>query len=98
MYSGEKLSANEQAQYDAHPSVAYGLLSKIPRLEPIAWMIEHQNRPITADDRREAEIGLGAEILRLTLAYERLIHKGRSRTEAVAYSRSPKQRLQPGIL
>src|SRR5579862_2381726 len=31
VYSGEKLSANEQAQYDAHPSVAFTLLSKIPR-------------------------------------------------------------------
>ena len=32
VYSGEKLSPNEQAQYDAHPSVAYDLLSKIPTL------------------------------------------------------------------
>jgi len=39
VYKGEKLSANEQAQYDAHLSVAYDLLSKIPRLEPIARMI-----------------------------------------------------------
>jgi len=84
VYSGEKLSANEQAQYDAHPSVAYDLLSKIPRLEPIAWMIEHQNRPIReADESERKDIRLGAEILRLTLAYEKLIHKGASRTEAV---------------
>jgi response regulator RpfG family c-di-GMP phosphodiesterase len=81
VYSGEKLSANEQAQYDAHPSVAYGLLSKIPRLEPIAWMIEHQNQPFREIDDR-ADMRLGAEILRLTLAYEQLIHKGRSRIEA----------------
>jgi response regulator RpfG family c-di-GMP phosphodiesterase len=84
VYSGEKLSATEQAQYDAHPSVAYGLLSKIPRLEPIAWMIEHQNRsaPEVGEPAR-ADMRLGAEILRLTLAYEKLIHKGASRTEAV---------------
>ena len=80
VYRGEKLLANEQAQYDAHPSVAYGLLSKIPRLEPIAWMIEHQNLPVLEDDDSEAEIRLGAEILRLVLAYEKLIHKGTSRT------------------
>jgi hypothetical protein len=74
---------HEQAQYDAHPSVAFALLSKIPRLEPVAWMIEHQNEPSpkvrgseTADMRR------GAEILRLTLAYERLIQQGASRTDA----------------
>jgi response regulator RpfG family c-di-GMP phosphodiesterase len=83
VYRGEKLSANEQAQYDSHPSVAYGLLSKIPRLEPIAWMIEHQNLPVPEDDDSETEIRMGAEILRLVLAYERLIHKGMSRTEAL---------------
>jgi len=84
VYSGEKLSATEQTQYDAHPSVAYDLLSKIPRLEPIAWMIEHQNRPVReVDDSEKKDMRLGAEILRLTLAYEKLIHKGLSRTEAV---------------
>ena len=84
VYSGEKLSATEQTQYDAHPSVAYDLLSKIPRLEPIAWMIEHQNRPVReVEDSEKKDMRLGAEILRLTLAYEKLIHKGLSRTEAV---------------
>jgi CheY-like chemotaxis protein len=83
VYSGQKLPPNEQAQYDSHPSVAYALLSKIPRLEPLAWMIEHQNRPIEpAAGTDKAEIRLGAEILRLILAYEDAIHKGRSRTEA----------------
>src|SRR5208337_5051205 len=69
VYSGEKLSSSEQAQYDAHPSVAYGLLAKIPRLEPIAWVIEHQNRPVSkVDESDRSEIRMGAEILRLTLA------------------------------
>jgi response regulator RpfG family c-di-GMP phosphodiesterase len=83
VYRGEELTGNERAQYDAHPAVAYALLSKIPRLEPIAWMIEHQNRPVPQEDRAEmADIRLGAEILRLILAYEKAIHQGASRTEA----------------
>ncbi len=85
VYSGQKLSPDEQAQYDAHPSVAYDLLSKIPRLEPIAWMVKHQNRPVDefgSGDSGMADMRLGAEILRITLAYEKLIHKGVSRTEA----------------
>ena len=83
VYSGEKLSPYEQAQYDAHPSVAYGILSKIPRLEPIAWMIEQQNRPVEdADSLQPADLRMGAKILRLVLAYEKLIHNGTSRTEA----------------
>ena len=84
VYSGEQLSTNEQALYDVHPSVASGLISKIPRLEPIAWMIEHQNRPVPeGSDPDMADVRMGAEILRLVLAYEKLIHKGVSRTEAV---------------
>ena len=85
VYNGQKLSANEQKQYDAHPSVAYDLLSKIPRLEPVAWMVKHQNRPVVefgSGDSGMADMRLGAEILRITLAYEKLIHKGVSRTEA----------------
>jgi len=83
VYRGEPITPNEQAQYDAHPGVAYGLLSKIPRLEPIAWMIEHQNRPVSETEGVEVgEMKLGAEILRLILAYEEAIHKGSSRTEA----------------
>ncbi len=84
VYSGEKLSASEQSLYDAHPDVAAGLLSKIPRLEPIAWMIEHQNRPVPeGSDPDMADVHMGAGMLRLVLAYEELIHKGTSRTEAV---------------
>jgi ActR/RegA family two-component response regulator len=84
VYKGEALTPTEQAQYASHPSVAYNLLSKIPRLEPIAWMIEHQNNPIRADGGPEtADLRRGAEILRLILAYEDFIHKGHSRTETV---------------
>jgi response regulator RpfG family c-di-GMP phosphodiesterase len=85
VYAGEKLLANEQTQYDAHPHVAYDLLSKIPRLEPIAWMIDHQNEqlPDAPADSQPTDIRQGAEILRLTLAYEKLIRRGSSRTEAV---------------
>ncbi|HVO64270.1 MAG TPA: HD domain-containing phosphohydrolase [Terriglobales bacterium] len=84
IYKGEALTPNEQAQYAGHPSVAYDLLSKIPRLEPIAWMIEHQNGRIPPEGGPEnADIRRGAEILRLILAYEDLIHKGFSRNETV---------------
>jgi response regulator RpfG family c-di-GMP phosphodiesterase len=83
VYRGETLSPADQALYDAHPGVASGLISKIPRLEPIAWMIEHQNQPISPDDEvAETEMRTGAEILRLILEYEQLIHRGVSRTEA----------------
>jgi CheY-like chemotaxis protein len=83
VYRGEKLMPTEQAQYDAHPNVAHDLLSKIPRLEAIAWMIDQQNKPALAvGDSEPPDIRMGAEILRLILAYEKMIHQGKSRTDA----------------
>jgi CheY-like chemotaxis protein len=87
VYAGENLSSGDQAQFDAHADVAYDLLSKIPRLEPIAWMIKNQNQPaslLESDRAQSSEIQRGAEMLRLILAYEKLVHKGSSRTEAVS--------------
>jgi len=83
VYKGEALSENEQAQYDTHPGVASSLLSKIPRLEPIAWMIGHQNKPVSESEAAQiGEMRQGAEILRMILAYEKAIQSGVSRTEA----------------
>ncbi|MBI3474857.1 MAG: response regulator [Acidobacteria bacterium] len=83
VYRGETLAGDEQAQYDAHPTVAAELLSKIPRLEPIAWMIDHQDRPVPdIAGAAMPDMRLGAKILRLTLAYEKLIHSETPRTEA----------------
>lgn len=83
VYKGETLPPEEQAQYDAHPDVAYQLLSKIPRLEPIAWMVQHQNRPVSqSENTLLPDMRRGAEILRVVLAYEHATHKGASRTEA----------------
>jgi hypothetical protein len=55
VFNDEQLSAAEQTQYDAHPHVAYDLLSKIPRLEPIAWMIKRQNEPLAPPGSGEFE-------------------------------------------
>ena len=83
VYKGDTLSPEEQAQYDSHPNVAYQLLSKIPRLEPIAWMIRHQNRAVSQSENTELpDIRKGAEVLRLVLEYEQATHQGASRTEA----------------
>src|SRR5581483_4246743 len=83
VYKGETLSPNEQVQFDAHPAVAYQLLSKIPRLEPIAWMIQHQNAPVSQSENAQLpDMRRGSPFLRMVLAYEQATHKGASRTEA----------------
>jgi CheY-like chemotaxis protein len=86
VYVGAKLPASEQALYDAHPRITGDLLKSIPRMASVAWMISHQNQPITVDgdirDREMAEMRLGAEILQATLAFDTLVRRGISRTEA----------------
>lgn len=86
VYAGRELTPEEQARFDAHPAVASVLLAKIPRMEPIAWMIAHQNQsaPVEGDlaDREMADMRLGAEILRATLAFDELLCRDMSKTEA----------------
>src|SRR5262249_4982143 len=61
-------------------------LENIPRMEPIAWMIAHQNRPTSVDsdiaDREMAEMRLGADLLQVAIAFDDLLRKGKSRVEA----------------
>lgn len=96
VYAGQKLPPEEQARFDAHPSIARDLLSNIPRLEPVAWMIAHQQSPLSSlRSVKEGEspelISHGAQMLRTALAYDRLLNQGRSHEEALAELRS-----QPG--
>jgi CheY-like chemotaxis protein len=87
VYAGEKLSPEEQVSYDSHPSVARDLLSSIPRMEPIAWMIANQNQipPLDGDiaDRERVDMRLGAKILRVAIDYDDLLHRLGSRMEAL---------------
>jgi len=86
VFAGRTLTPEEQARYDAHPLVARDLLASIPRMEPIAWMIAHQNQAASVEsdlaDREMADMRMGAEILRVTLTFDELLRKGLSRTEA----------------
>jgi CheY-like chemotaxis protein len=89
VYSGQKLSPEDQEQYECHPQVAEELLKNIPRMESVAWMIAHQSKPLTAarsgSSREDADMRLGAQILRAALTYDVLLHVRHSRVEAATY-------------
>jgi response regulator RpfG family c-di-GMP phosphodiesterase len=86
VYGGQELSSQDKARYDSHPLIARDLLSKIPRMEPIAWIVAHQNKPIAVEgdiaDRDKADMRLGAQILQVALGFDDLLRKGLSRVEA----------------
>jgi response regulator RpfG family c-di-GMP phosphodiesterase len=89
-YAGERLSQEEQAQFNAHPRVAIDLLSEIPRLEPIAWMISQQlikeipNEVPGVPASSQKDIVLGAKILKLAVAFDDLTTKRVSIEDAIA--------------
>jgi response regulator RpfG family c-di-GMP phosphodiesterase len=86
VYAGRDLSPEQQAAYNAHPLVARHILESIPRMEPVIWMIAHQNQPDpTGSDavvRDTPEVRQGAEILHAALAFDDLLRRGVTRTEA----------------
>jgi response regulator RpfG family c-di-GMP phosphodiesterase len=101
VYAGHPLPPGEQARFDAHPGVAHDLLSKIPRLESVAWMIAHQNDPAPAlgDPAvlESADVQLGANILRAALAFDDLMAKGISKKEAAKRLARDHKQFDPRI-
>ena len=77
-FVGMKLSLEDQARFDSHPAAAVKLLSGIPRLEPVAWMIGNQLASLIPDEAPAVSADEGAEILqcarilKLAVAYDDL--------------------------
>jgi FixJ family two-component response regulator len=94
-FAGVRMSSEDQARFDTHPAAAMKLLTGIPRLEPIAWMIGNQlmknipsEIPDMSRDPSMAETIRGARILKLAVAYDDLRIKPFSDDEAMARLRS----------
>ncbi len=88
VYAGQKLTPEEQARFETHPQLGRDLISSIPRMEPIAWMIAHQRTVESSDESKpDGEMGpvakLGAEILRISLAFDEAVCKGIEKSQAL---------------
>jgi CheY-like chemotaxis protein len=101
-YGGEPLTPEQQKKYDAHPSVAWQMLSRIPRMEAIAQMIAQQNNPApqvearTIDQKREIEFGI--QMLRCGLAFEGWLGHGLAPADAVKKVRTTLKGIDSTIL
>jgi hypothetical protein len=96
IHAGEPLTPEHEKRYSQHPQIAHDLLARIPRLELVADMILQQNEVPTDLPRSlfpDAEsVRRGAQMLRVSLAFDRLLSAGSERQEALlALSRNPAQ-------
>ncbi|MGD0629297.1 MAG: HD domain-containing phosphohydrolase [Terracidiphilus sp.] len=91
-YAGDHLSPEDKKKFDAHPAVAWEMLSRIPRMEAIAQMIANQNNPHPHVEARnpeeEQQIEFGIQLLQAGLAFERYLARGVSPMEAAGWVRS----------
>ena len=84
-YCGQELTREEQTSFDMHPSVAQDLLSNIPRLDGIAWIIGQQRPGATAPDSQVPKnLRVGAQILRAALAFDGFKIRGMEDSEALS--------------
>jgi len=83
-YQGEELGPEQQHAFDAHPAVARNLLSNIPRLDGIAWIIGNQAAADSDLSKDPSDnLRIGADILRVAIAFDNLKIKGKSDAEAL---------------
>jgi len=84
-YCGRKLSPEQQTMFDMHPSVARNLLSNIPRLDGVAWMVGQQRFGAAVPNTGvPPTLRIGGQILRLAIAFDDLKMKGHSHSGALA--------------
>ena len=81
------LSAKELALYYRHPQIGYELVARIPRMKMVAEIIAHQNFRLSDYESEKIQL-LGsvtvkcAQILKVVLDFDKLLHLGNSPHEA----------------
>ncbi|MBN1517195.1 response regulator [Candidatus Sumerlaeota bacterium] len=88
MRKGEELKADEQKMFLHHPKIGAELISNIPRLEEVSRIVEYQEKNFDgsgppANDIRGEDIPLGARVLHVVLAYDRMLLAGGMEAQAL---------------
>jgi response regulator RpfG family c-di-GMP phosphodiesterase len=101
-FRNDALSDEEARLFRSHPSVGRDLIANIPRLEPIAQIIAHQDArfdggPTRATPRGE-DIPLGARILKAALDFDMLLTIRGSEKLALAEIRGRETWYDPAVV
>ncbi len=87
--AGRGLYLLEQQMYSSHPSIGADLVTNIPRLEPVACMIEQQQKPfkdyaLLEEMTQKSMIDLGSQILKISIALDQMLVRGDEYEKALA--------------
>ncbi|MCU7891650.1 MAG: response regulator [Candidatus Thiodiazotropha sp. (ex Ustalcina ferruginea)] len=97
---GSELSHTESALYESHPVMGARLLKHIPRLEIVAAMVERQNNDVAKIEFQgklstENKAILGGQIIRVAIAYDRLINQGMDENQAIVQLKNNPEYYDP---
>ncbi len=103
VYAGTPLTKSEQSLFASHPLIGYKLLINIPRLEQVASIIKDQQKPFEDYPQKyetsEAHtIAQGAQILKVALDYDQLLHNNVSHADAVKILKEHSRQYNPEIV
>lgn len=104
IFSGITLSDDDEEMYNNHPKIGSRLLEHIPRMENVAFIIEHQlqDYSVYADNREyvedEDELSLAAQILKAAFAYDMLMFRGKSHEEVIRDMSHQQEKYNPRIV
>ncbi|MBN2401420.1 MAG: response regulator [Spirochaetes bacterium] len=84
VYNNKELLPNEFPMFQNHPRIGSEMIANIPRLKPVAKIIEYQEKlyngsGVPKDDIAGENIPLGSRILKLALDFDSLIQSGSKR-------------------
>lgn len=103
LYQGQQLSPDESQLFDMHPGIAANLISKIPRMQPVADIIALQDKRFDGSDSPKGspkgkDIPLGARILKVVLDFDMLESKGFSQEKALNQLKLQWKWYDPSVL
>lgn len=101
IYTGEELSDEEKKMFASHPAAGGELLSRIPRLEPVAQMIAGQNLAYQRQPPgryAQQAVVVGTEMLRAAIDYDQSITRGHSHEETLAHMGQHADHYAPACL
>ena len=97
MTAGDTLSESDRARYLMHATVALDLLAHVPRLQNVARMIcrQHDGPTASLDDDI---VALGAQVLKVSLAFDRSLSSGLDAEAALAALRAEPHQFSPRLV
>ena len=100
---GAILTERERAEFEGYPQVGANILAEIPRLENVAASILYQLKNFDGtgtpnDARKGVEIPVGARVLRLALAVDRLQMRGVTGPQALDQIRERAAWYDPSLV